>query len=125
MYCMNQAFKDTMKLTCLFAMSFLAVLWLGSCVSSPKTPTALATSSHNSQNSLDWDGVYHGVLPCADCEGIATMISLNKDNRFQIWRKYKGKQDSTIYSKGTFTWNKEGSAITLNEGSTSTTFWVG
>lgn len=26
--------------------------------------------AHNSQNALDWDGEYEGVLPCADCEGI-------------------------------------------------------
>ena len=26
--------------------------------------------SHNSENSLDWLGVYEGTIPCADCEGV-------------------------------------------------------
>ena len=35
--------------------------------------------AHNSQNSLDWAGVYQGILPCADCEGFDTVITLNWD----------------------------------------------
>jgi len=35
--------------------------------------------SHNSQNSLDWQGTYKRVTPCADCEGIETKIILNSD----------------------------------------------
>ena len=34
---------------------------------------------HNAENSLDIAGVYKGVLPCADCEGIETTIVLKDD----------------------------------------------
>ena len=30
------------------------------------------SASDNSQNSLDWEGTYKGIIPCADCEGIKT-----------------------------------------------------
>ncbi len=40
--------------------------------------TALANPD-NSRTSLDWDGIYRGVLLCADCEGIQTTIYLNRD----------------------------------------------
>ncbi|MDE5451088.1 copper resistance protein NlpE N-terminal domain-containing protein, partial [Elizabethkingia meningoseptica] len=32
--------------------------------------------SHNAQNSLDWAGTYEGTVPCADCPGIKTTITL-------------------------------------------------
>ena len=45
-----------------------------------KTDTTLVFGNeHNSQNSLDWEGVYKGILPCADCDGIETEIVINSD----------------------------------------------
>ena len=35
-----------------------------------------ADAAHNSRNALDWAGTYEGVLPCADCPGIQTRLSL-------------------------------------------------
>ena len=28
----------------------------------------------NSRNSVDWNGTYRGIVPCADCEGIKTEV---------------------------------------------------
>ncbi|MDZ7614301.1 MAG: copper resistance protein NlpE N-terminal domain-containing protein [Flavobacteriaceae bacterium] len=53
-------------------------------------------------------------MPCADCEGIKTELILHKDLTFEIGRKYVGKGDEIFKSKGTFTWNKAGSIVTLN-----------
>jgi len=70
--------------------------------------------SHNSQNSLDWQGTYKGVTPCADCEGIETQITLNTDLTFVIRTKYLGKGDvKTLEEKGNFVWNKTGGNISL------------
>ena len=75
-----------------------------------------ATDMHNSQNSLDWQGTYKGVTPCADCEGIETEVVLNKDMTFIIKTKYLGKGDSkTFEEKGTFVWDKTGGIISLKE----------
>lgn len=67
----------------------------------------------NSMNSLDWDGVYTGVLPCADCEGIETTISLAKDLTYNIKTKYLGKSEEVFEKSGSFSWNETGSLITL------------
>src|SRR5690554_6478325 len=40
------------------------------------------TDEHTAQNSLDWMGEYEGVLPCADCEGIRTIVVLNENGTF-------------------------------------------
>lgn len=45
---------------------------------------------HNAENSLDIAGVYKGVLPCADCEGIETTIVLKDDKTYEITSLYLG-----------------------------------
>lgn len=69
--------------------------------------------AHNSQNSLDWSGVYRGTMPCADCEGIQTEIRLMNDMTYQKSTKYLGKSDEISHESGKFEWNNEGSEITL------------
>tara|TARA_R100001143_G_scaffold63604_1_gene73779 strand:- start:39474 stop:40160 length:687 start_codon:yes stop_codon:yes gene_type:complete len=69
---------------------------------------------HNSMISLDWAGTYHGVVPCADCEGVETKISLSDDQSYQIERIYLGRSDQVFLNEGTFTWSDDGSRIELN-----------
>ena len=74
-------------------------------------------NSDNSQNALDWQGTYKGVIPCADCEGIETIITLNKDLTYVVKTKYLGKGDGKVFEeKGSFVWDKSGGNIALNGG---------
>ena len=73
------------------------------------------SDEHNSQNSLDYFGMYKGVLPCADCNGISTTIILSQDLTYQIITIYLGKKQKIHREKGTFTWNKEGNTILFKE----------
>lgn len=77
--------------------------------------SSTVSDEHNSQNSLDYLGMYKGVLPCADCNGISTNIILSKDLSYEIITVYLGKREKIHREKGTFTWNKEGNTIILNE----------
>lgn len=71
---------------------------------------------HNSQISLDWQGTYKGVVPCADCEGIETEITLNKDSTFVMHTKYLGKAKQKVFEQnGTFSWDESGSIIVLQD----------
>ena len=81
---------------------------------------------HNAQISLDWNGTYKGVTPCADCEGIETEVTLNKDMTYIIKTKYKGKGDKVFEDTGDFKWDKTGSIVIL-EGlkDRSSQFFVG
>ena len=47
-------------------------------------------SGDNSQNSLDWEGTYRGILPCADCEGIETKITLSANGTYEYKASYLG-----------------------------------
>lgn len=72
-----------------------------------------ASVGDTSRNALDWEGTYHGMLPCADCRGILTMIQLNEDNTFTMSMYYLGKGDAVQKKTGSFTWDDAGSEITL------------
>lgn len=84
--------------------------------------------SHTSQISVDWQGVYEGVLPCADCEGIETTLELKDDETYVLTSTYLGKSDqnNTFTYEGDFTWSDDGSTITLeNDDPTKRRFKVG
>lgn len=75
--------------------------------SAPKQDTVANTTTeeHNAPTSLDWQGSYSGLLPCADCEGIETSLALYKDNTYVLSEVYSGKGDSTDHiASGKFTW---------------------
>ncbi|WP_051935771.1 copper resistance protein NlpE [Salegentibacter sp. Hel_I_6] len=75
-------------------------------------------SAHNSQNSLDWDGVYEGVLPCGDCEGIETSIQLKKNLDYVLSQHYMGRDDTeenNFNETGKFEWNKQGNTVSLGK----------
>lgn len=73
----------------------------------------------NSQNSLDWNGVYVGVIPCADCEGIETSLELYSTMKYILTTKYLGKGEETYTTTGNFKWNEQGNTIILIENNKS------
>lgn len=70
---------------------------------------------HTSETSLDWVGVYEGTMPCADCEGIETVVELREDLTFSATFNYLGSEDKAhkITNEGTFTWDDSGQIIIL------------
>ncbi|MEG1545899.1 MAG: copper resistance protein NlpE [Bacteroides sp.] len=56
---------------------------------------------HNAENSLDYQGTYKGTLPAADCPGIETTLTLNKDNSFTLQSVYIDRK-TTFDEKGTY-----------------------
>ncbi len=76
--------------------------------------TAPPVTGDNSRTSLDWAGTYKGTVPCADCEGIETTISIGTDSSYTLTLNYLGKKEAAVVEKkGTFSWNDAGSTITL------------
>jgi uncharacterized lipoprotein NlpE involved in copper resistance len=84
------------------------------------------SDEHNAMNSLDYLGIYKGVLPCADCEGIETIVELGSGNSYSKKITYLGKNNQeVIESSGTFTWNEAGNTITLNDEEAPNQYFVG
>ncbi|MDM1549152.1 copper resistance protein NlpE N-terminal domain-containing protein [Empedobacter falsenii] len=65
-----------------------------------------------SQSALDWNGTYEGVIPCADCEGIRTELTLNQDNTYTLTEEYIDK-NLKVENQGNITWTDDGNSISL------------
>lgn len=92
-----------------------------------KTEVEQVPDMHTSEISLDWQGVYKGILPCADCEGIATEITLRENNTYTIKSLYLGKEETFFEEIGDLKWTEDGSTVVLtnsNDGN-ATLFKVG
>lgn len=76
---------------------------------------AQVIDEHNAQNSLSYFGVYEGVTPCADCEGIKVKVTINKDETFTLHNAYikNGKEEQPTDFTGKYVWDETGSIITL------------
>ena len=82
-------------------------------------------AAHNSRNALDWAGAYEGIMPCADCPGIKTRLTLQPDGRYELSTQYLERQVAPQTARGQFSWNAAGSAITLDAAGHGQQFQVG
>lgn len=85
-----------------------------------QTPTTIVDTVHTSRNALDYEGTYTGTMPCADCEGIYTEITLRGDQTYKFKAVYQGvgnNEQNTFEESGRYTWNNSGNIITLNNNS--------
>lgn len=92
-------------------------------VTTTDTSTAMgATGTSAGQSSIvsdatpsNFTGDYTGVLPCTDCEGIETQLTLNENKTYSISRKYLGKGDDRPFvSNGRWEWMSN-NAMKLND----------
>ena len=84
-------------LTCALTLAFLTA-----CAPSRN---AAPVDSHTARDSLDWAGSYEGVLPCADCPGIRTRVTLSDNGRYEKQTQYLDRQPQPEVVAGTFRGN--------------------
>lgn len=103
-------------------LTLAAATLLTACGSETDTPPAAdenltaempSVDGHDSRNSLDWPGRYHGVTPCADCEGIDTTLTITDEGTFSRSLVYLGKAAAPVIDEGAFEWDDSGRNITL------------
>jgi uncharacterized lipoprotein NlpE involved in copper resistance len=70
-------------------------------------------SVQNDLSETDWSGTYTGKLPCADCDGIETILTILLDSTYTLNSRYLGMGDGQTYTtQGKFTW-RDGQVIEL------------
>ncbi|MCG9697656.1 copper resistance protein NlpE [Shewanella sp. Isolate11] len=92
----------------------LPLLWLALSACSSSDNMAIGD---NSQNALDWPGVYAGELPCGNCKATKVFLQINSDNTYELTLREEdldGRDQAPTIQQGTFTWSKSGSTITLD-----------
>ncbi|MDZ4748339.1 MAG: copper resistance protein NlpE [Saprospiraceae bacterium] len=103
-------------------LSLVALIGLVSC--KPKDAATEATTQAADSTmptppgyanvSAELAGMYKGILPCADCEGIETVLVLNTDNTFLLKTTYLGKPEGAPNEQtGAMRWNTEERFIVL------------
>lgn len=80
-------------------------------------PTAPIMFNSDS-SALSWVGSYKGVIPCADCNGIATEVTLFEDQSYSWGYKYLGKSDEVVEFKGFFEWEAQGKIVVFKDANT-------
>ncbi len=78
---------------------------------------------HAAQQISDYEGLYKGTLPCADCPGIATSLTLNKDKTFVYETCYLEKENGKFSSTGTYTVKED--LLTIEENGDPIHFLIG
>ena len=87
----------------------------------------VVVDSHNSENSLDWAGIYEGTTPCADCEGIKTVLELRDDKTYALSQTYLGnpEAENEFTKTGDFVWDETGSKVLLKSENDTLQYKVG
>lgn len=71
------------------------------------------TDTVNARAQVPWVGTYQGIFPCAECDGVATMLILNPDMTYALRTRMLGKENIDKKSNGSFIWLPDNSHIRL------------
>ena len=75
---------------------------------SPEEPAAPAQDQ-------SWVGHYDGMLPCGDCEGIRTLLSLYENHTYILSMKREGSNSLPSIMRGSFSWNADHTVVQLDQ----------
>lgn|GEM_PF-2790411 len=75
----------------------------------------LRSDTHNARTSLDWDGVYFGVIPAASAPGIEVTLTLHRNHTYVLHAHYIDRPAADdLRSEGTFEWDETGMIVILS-----------
>ncbi len=106
----------------------LAACQTPSAPATDSTDTSTVVDSHTAENALDWPGRYAGLLPCADCEGIQTQLTLNADKTYVLEEHYvkNGRALHPSKATGRFQFDaKKPSLIRLENTNPTRVYFIG
>lgn len=68
----------------------------------PVQDTTIVDTVAATTTKTGWYGSYSGSLPCGDCKGILTKLTVNADNTYTLSSQYLGKETKPTVYKGTY-----------------------
>ena len=69
--------------------------------------------ANSMDKSLEFHGVFYGFLPCNDCNGIKTTLSLKQKNNYLLVTQPARESSREYYEKGKYSWNDENHTVVL------------
>lgn len=67
----------------------------------------------DTDKSLEFRGIFYGYLPCNDCAGIKTTLSLQQKNNYLLVTQPAKESSREFYERGKYSWNDENSTVVL------------
>lgn len=102
----------------IIGLGIIALLLAASCGSSkpakPGGQEAAIDAAHNARNSLNWAGLYTGMIPAADAPGIAVEFALHENGTYQVVYRFVDRDSEAFTFSGDFTWDDAGRVIVLD-----------
>ena len=65
------------------------------------------------KESEKFHGIYYGYLPCKDCDGIKTTLSLKNKRNYLLVTQYAKTSTREFFEKGKYVWDEKGLTVTL------------
>jgi uncharacterized lipoprotein NlpE involved in copper resistance len=82
-------------------------------VASHQPKTEHAAHEAHLDKSQEFHGVFYGYVPCNDCPGIKTTLSLKQHNNYLLVTQPARESSREFYEKGKYSWNEEKHTVTL------------
>lgn len=93
-------------------------------VAEPPVDVAIPGELARAQN-LSWVGHYDGMLPCGDCEGIRTLLSLYENHTYILSMKREGSNNLPSIMRGNFSWSEGHTVVQLDQNAQNRRYLVG
>ncbi|MGP8304899.1 copper resistance protein NlpE N-terminal domain-containing protein [Vibrio sp. YIC-376] len=77
--------------------------------------TIVTNTNYNARDSIDWNGIYKGIVPCEDCSATHLLVELKNDGHYSLGRSYFDKMSATVMEEGGINWNEAGSILQIGE----------
>ncbi|MGR9086694.1 MAG: copper resistance protein NlpE [Gammaproteobacteria bacterium] len=69
--------------------------------------------ANHTDQSLEFHGVFYGYLPCNDCSGIKTTLSLQQKNNYLLVTQPAKESSREYYERGKYRWNDDDHTVVL------------
>ncbi len=90
---------------------------------SPRTAKSTPRATTAPALATTWEGLYRGVLPCPDCDGLEIFLSLNNNGSYHLdIQQLDGS--GKVSRKGVFTFNADETRIMLDSNGQGRVFEV-
>lgn len=72
-----------------------------------------AAHENHVDESQEFHGVFYGYLPCNDCAGVKTTLSLQQKNNYLLVTQPAKESSREFYERGKYRWNDEDRTVVL------------
>jgi hypothetical protein len=63
--------------------------------------------------SQEFHGVFYGYVPCDDCDGVKTTLSLQQKNNYLLVTQPARESSREYFERGKYTWDEENRTVVL------------